>query len=243
MVKMVNKILNPILWDENNELKTGISDVIFKIVDRFVEDLEVPIEIVDITLVGSNASYNYNEFSDIDIHIVVNTEVLPYDTKMLKLLYNSARNKFNKDYNISIKKLAVELSIEDVNSTVCSNGVYSVMNSVWIKEPVPITDTLYDMTETSAYQKLVTRIEDILQNPSSESIKHMINNLYIIRKNSIMTDGEYGKGNLLFKAIRNSGLLQQLKEELYNIISKELTFESMLEDMNIQGALKFNVED
>ena len=240
---MINKILNPVLWDENNELKTGISNVIFKIVDKFVEDLEVPIEIVDITLVGSNASYNYNEFSDIDIHIVVNTEVLPYDSKMLKLFYNSARNKFNKDYNISIKKLAVELSIEDVNSTVCSNGVYSVMNSMWIKEPVPITDTLYDMTETSAYQKLVSRIEDILQNPSSESIKHMINNLYVIRKNSIMTDGEYGKGNLLFKAIRNSGLLQQLKEELYNIISKELTFESMLEDMNIQGALKFNVED
>ena len=240
---MVNEILNPILWDENNTLRSGISNAIFKIVDRFVEDLEVPIEIVDITLVGSNASYNYNEMSDIDIHIVVNNEVLPYDSKMLKLLYNSARNKFNKDYNITIKNLAVELSIEDVNSTVCSNGIYSVMKSYWIKEPKPITETMYDMVNTDAYKKLTAQIENILQNPNSEDIKQMINNLYLIRKNSIMVDGEYGKGNLLFKAIRNSGLLQKLKEELYNNISKELTFESMLEDMNIQEALKFNVED
>ena len=243
MVIMNNKKLNHRIWNDDMTLKDGVAQAINKIVDQFVNDLQVPIDIVDITIVGSNASYNYNEYSDIDVHIVVNTETLPYDSKMLKLLYDSARNKFNREYDITIKKLPIELSIEDITSSVCSNGVYSVKNQNWIKIPTQIDVELVDMTNTKAYEKLTSEIDRILRNPNSQDIKEMINHLYIIRKNSILVDGEYGKGNLLFKAIRNSGLLQKLKEELYNIISKELTFESMLEDLNIQGALKFKLED
>lgn len=243
MVTMYNKTLNPLIWNGDNTLKDGICDAIRNIVNQFKDDLQVPMEIVDVTLVGSNASYNYTEHSDIDIHIVVNNEVLPYDSKVLKLLYNAARNKFNKDYSITIKGLPIELSIEDISSTVCSNGIYSVLNNEWIKEPKPIDTNVFDMKNTDSFVRLCDEIEKVLANPTSKDIKEMINHLYIIRKNSIMVDGEYGKGNLLFKEIRNTGLLQQLKEELYNILSRELTFESMLEDMNIQGALRFNVED
>lgn len=240
----MNNQLNPRIWNEDMTLKIGINDAIFKIVDQFVKDLPVPIEIVDITIVGSNASFNYNEHSDVDIHLIVNNEVLPYDSKILKLLYDSARNKFNREYDITIKGLPIELSIEDVKSNVCSNGIYSVKNNNWIKLPEQIDiSNIIDMTSTDSYEKLVNEINRILNNPTSESIKQMINNLYIIRKNSIMVDGEYGKGNLLFKAIRNAGLLQKLKEELYNILSKELTFESMLENMDIQAALKYTMED
>lgn len=240
----MNNQLNPRIWNEDMTLKTGITDAIFKIVDQFVKDLPVPIEIVDVTIVGSNASFNYNEHSDVDIHLIVNNEVLPYDSKILKLLYDSARNKFNREYDITIKGLPIELSIEDVKSNVCSNGIYSVKNNNWIKLPEQIDiSNVIDMTSTDSYEKLVNEINCILNNPTSESIKQMINNLYIIRKNSILVDGEYGKGNLLFKAIRNAGLLQKLKEELYNILSKELTFESMLENMDIQAALKYTMED
>lgn len=240
---MLNDKLNPAIWNSDNTLKEGVKEAIEKIVDQFVEDLPVPMEIVDIIIVGSNASFNYTQYSDIDIHIVANNEVLPYDSKMLTLLYNAAKNKFNREYSMTIKGLPVEISIEDINTSCCSNGVYSVSNSEWVKFPKPINATMYDMTTTEAYRKLCAKIENILSNPTSSDIREMINHLYIIRKNSIMIDGEYGKGNLLFKEIRNNGMLQKLKDELYNILSKELTLESMLEDMNIQGALKFFTEE
>lgn len=243
MVNTYNTTLNPIIWNEDMTLKTGVSNAINNVVQQFVEDLPVPIEIVDVRIVGSNASYNYTEFSDIDVHIVVNNELLPYEPKMLKLLYNSARSNFNKYYSIKIKGLPIEISIEDLNSNLTSNGIYSVTNNSWIKKPQPITVNAIDVTNTESYLKLCNKINQILDNPNSKDIKDMINHLYVIRKNSILIDGEYGIGNLIFKAIRNVGLLQKLKEELYDIISRELTFESMLEDSNTIAALKFIKED
>ena len=41
-----------------------------------------------------------------------------------------------------------------------------------------------------------------------------------------MVDGEFGKGNLIFKAIRNDGLLDELKEKRNEIKSKELSLEN-----------------
>lgn len=244
MVTMYNEKLNPLIWNDNNTLKDGVKESINRIIKQFVDDLDnIPIEIVDVRIVGSNASYNYTKFSDIDIHIVVNTDVLPFDSKSLKLIYDMARSRFNKNYNITIKTLPVEISIEDLGSIVTSNGVYSVMRDEWLKFPKKINAPDIDMTNTNAYKKLVKRINEILKNPNSKDIKDMINHLYIIRKNSIMIDGEFGRGNLLFKEIRNSGLLQKLKDELYNILSKELTFESYLENLDIQQAIKYFEEE
>ena len=48
-----------------------------------------------------------------------------------------------------------------------------------------------------------------------------------MRKNSIAIDGEYGKGNQLIKDIRSAGLLDKLKSELNNAISKDLSLEGL----------------
>ena len=48
-----------------------------------------------------------------------------------------------------------------------------------------------------------------------------------MRKNSIAVDGEYGKGNQLFKDIRSAGLLDKLKSELNTAISKDLSLEGL----------------
>ena len=55
----------------------------------------------------------------------------------------------------------------------------------------------------------------------------MIDMLYLIRKNSIAADGEYGKGNQLFKEIRSVGLLKKLKDAYSDAVSKELSLEKM----------------
>lgn len=242
MVNNYNTTLNPLIWNEDMTLQNGVADAINNVVNQFVEDLPVPIEILDIRIVGSNASYNYTDHSDIDVHIVVNTEVLPYEPKILKLLYNSARASFNKYYSIRIKGLPIELSIEDLNTNLTSNGIFSVTENKWLQLPHPITVKRVDMTTTESYRKLVKKIEDLLAEPTSQEIKEMIGKLYMIRKNSILTDGEFGKGNLLFKEIRNAGLLQELKAALYDILSKELTVEGMLEELDIMGALRFTEE-
>ena len=51
-----------------------------------------------------------------------------------------------------------------------------------------------------------------------------------MRKESLATEGEFGKGNSLFKELRNNDFLNRLKDAYYESISEELSVES-LEDI------------
>ncbi len=106
--------LNPLLF-ENDELKPEIKEAIEKIVNQFVEDLKtdgVKIEVKDIILVGSNVSYNYTKDSDLDIHIIVDKDTLDCDPELYALLYGAYRSLFNKNYDITIKGIPVEIYVE-----------------------------------------------------------------------------------------------------------------------------------
>lgn len=107
--------LNPLLFDENDELKSDIKEAIEKIVNQFVEDLKtdgVKIEVKDVILVGSNVSYNYTKDSDLDIHIVTDSESLDCNPEVYTLLYGAYRSLFNKNYDITIKGIPVEIYVE-----------------------------------------------------------------------------------------------------------------------------------
>ena len=107
--------LNPALFDENDELKPDIKEAIIKIVNQFIEDLSadgVKFSLKDIILVGSNVSYNYTKDSDLDIHIIADSESLDCNPEVYTLLYGAYRSLFNKNYDITIKGIPVEIYVE-----------------------------------------------------------------------------------------------------------------------------------
>ena len=107
--------LNPLLFDENDELKPEIKEAIEKIVNHFVEDLRtdgVKIDVKDVILVGSNVSYNYTKDSDLDVHVIVDKDTLDCDPELYTLLYGAYRSLFNKNYDITIKGIPVEIYVE-----------------------------------------------------------------------------------------------------------------------------------
>ena len=62
--------LNPDLW-ENNRLKPEVRLALFKIAREFIKFINVEdIKLTDITVSGSNASFNYTPVSDIDLHLI-----------------------------------------------------------------------------------------------------------------------------------------------------------------------------
>lgn len=58
-----------------------------------------------------------------------------------------------------------------------------------------------------------------------DEINKFIDDIYLLRKTSIMTDGEYGKGNMVFKEIRNNGYLDKLKELKVKLTEKDMIVE------------------
>lgn len=219
----MQKELNPKIW-EDKKLREDVRETIIDIVSEFMDNLIIPVEILDVRVVGSNASYNYTEHSDLDVHIISNLELVGSPTEIVQALYNSERSNFNRTHNIKIKGIEVELYVEDVNSAVTSNGIYSVIDDVWIKEPQIIKERSVKI-DKNELQNLVDSVQSVLDDGDSGDIKDCINMLYLMRKDSIATDGEYGVGNLLFKEIRNRGLLNALKDKYNEMISDELTLE------------------
>ncbi len=223
----VHDTLNPKLWDTTTKhLLPEVREKLVEIVSEFEDYLKVPVAICDIQLVGSNASYNYTEHSDLDVHIIANFEVIDVPIEVLENIYNARKSEFNKTYDIKIHGIEVELYVENINSSTVSNGIYSLCDDEWVKEPKPIKSATKHNTEKEV-EKWQEKINRILQNPTYDSVSEAINLLYLIRHNSIAVDGEYGKGNSIFKDIRNLGLLDKLKNELNNQISKKLSLEDL----------------
>lgn len=223
----VHDTLNPKIFDTNtNLLLPDVRKKIIEIVYQFEDYADVPLEIADIQLVGSNASYNYTEHSDLDVHIIANFELVSSDETVLKALYDAKKSSFNKNLNITIHGVEVEMYVQDINSGITSNGIYSVCDNKWVKEPKPITSVTKHNTEKE-FHKWEALIKNVLETKNYEQISNTINTLYLIRHNSIAVDGEYGKGNQLFKDIRNAGLLDKLKEALDSALSKKLSLESL----------------
>ena len=223
----IHDTLNPKIWNvTTKQLLPEVREKIIDIVEHFEDYISVPIEIVDVQIVGSNASYNYTDKSDIDVHIIANYEVITTETELLQNLYDSKKSSYNRTFDIEIHGLQVEMYVQDIRSGIISNGIYSVCDNEWVKEPKPITNFKQHDTskELEKWTKFVT---NLLQTGSKEDVINAIDNLYLIRHNSINVEGEFSAGNQLFKDIRNAGLLDKLKDKLNKLTSDELSLESL----------------
>lgn len=227
--------LNPKIWI-GYELRDEVKEKLNEIVDRFILELhenDIPVKVLDARLVGSNASFNYTKNSDLDVHIIANFEDTSCDVPVLNLLYNFFKKNFNDKYDISIHGVPVELYVEDMNASAVSNGVYSLFKDEWIKMPEPIEIPDIDITdEFTVYED---KYNKVIENNNAEMASDLVDELYLLRKDSISTDGEYGVGNLVFKEFRNRGYLDNLKQLMVDETSKELSLEHLNEVVMLEG--------
>ena len=216
----VHETLNPKIWNNDNTIKPEVYQKLKNIADEFLKYIEIPLNIVDIEIVGSNASYNYNENSDIDLHIIVNNEVNYVEPEILRQLYNSKKNSFNDHYNLDIDGIPIELYIEDVKDGNATNGRYSILKQEWVLFPQPIK---YDIPDISAdLEKMWDKYNEVINGTDPQKILDFVNEIYMMRKLGLATDGEASVGNLVFKELRNADVLTKLKEKYYELRSAEL---------------------
>lgn len=223
--------LNPKLFD-GKTLKPEVRQKILEIVDEFVDDLtsdEVDFNIEDIILIGSNVSYNYTKDSDLDIHLVANTKSLNCPDNIINALYSAYRSLFNRKFDIDFYGIPVEIYVETEDSARVSNGVYSVKDNDWIKEP-ELTDIpeLDQEAFDKLYQEWEAKCKDLIKEIEAGNLEDeadivtMIEEIYELRKSGI-SEGEYSIQNLVFKELRNNKYLDDLKEYKDELIAKRLS--------------------
>lgn len=223
----VHDTLNPKLFDlDTNKLKPEVLQKLNEIFEEFLKQIDpLTLSVADVQFVGSNAGYNYNDNSDIDLHLIVNFDLNYIDDELLQSIYNDKKNDFNKKYDLELYNIPVEVYIEDIKSMNASSGVYSILKNEWVKEPEPIEYDVPDYSKEADEAK--KKVNEVLKSGDPQLIEDTINGIYMARKVGLLTEGEMSIGNLVFKELRNLGLLDGLRNKYYELRSNELSLESL----------------
>lgn len=234
-----HETLNTKLFTKDEALKEKVRTKMLEIVDEFLDNLKeqgIKIKVDDILFIGSNASYNYTKDSDIDLHILANAKAVNYDTEIGNALYSAYRSLFNKQLDIKLFDIPLELFVELEGSPRVSNGVYSVKKDKWIKKPVHEDIPDYDKEALNSLvskweQKCKKLVADIKADKLDEETKvvKLLEEIYDKLRKKGVAKSEYSIENLAFKELRNKGYLDKLKDYKNELTSKRLSLEERLD--------------
>ena len=213
----IQRDLQPKLWKNSTHLYAGVKAALMEIVDEFVENLGLDVDIADIIVTGSIANYNWSKFSDIDVHILVDFDDINTDHDLVKRFFDAVRSNWNKLHDIRIKGHEVELYVQDINEPHISTGVYSLPDEKWLVTPKKIEPQIDKITALKKMKSLareVDKLSAIYDNRQyeeafkfAERIKEKIKRM---RQSGLQRSGIYSPENLAFKMLRRSGDIEQL---------------------------------
>jgi len=201
--------LHPKIWAEL-DLQADVKAAIMKIVDAFLEYVGIDNIPDDIIFTGSMANYNYTDVSDIDIHLIYDFTNFRTRPEVAQRFLDAKKTLWNKNHDIKIRGHEVELYVQDASEPHVANGMYSITNGQWIQKPEKqvgkVSIDYKNIHEKARFytNKIEAHKED---HKKLEEIKEKIRQM---RVHGLHTGGEYSEGNLIFKVLRNSGVLKKL---------------------------------
>lgn len=201
--------LNPKVW-EDGHLIPEVRLALMQIAKVFMQYLELPgFKLEDIVLTGSNANYNYTDFSDFDIHIVSRYSDLDADA-IVEAFYAAKKKIWNDQHDITVRGYATEMYVEDIEHPPVAGGVYSLLKDEWIKRPKYNPPDIDDSAVNSKVRDLIRQITDAISSKDAVHMKRIIDKISNMRKSGLARVGEYGTENLAFKILRNIGYIEKI---------------------------------
>ena len=130
-----NDELNPLIWN-GDKMKEDVRKILLLNAKRFIEfsDLE-NIKYKDVILTGSMANYNYNDGSDLDIHVIFNFDQISGNEDFISEYLLMKKAIWNDKFSVQVKGHDVELYFQDDKEPHHSTGTYSLYNDEWINKP------------------------------------------------------------------------------------------------------------
>jgi hypothetical protein len=216
--------LNPVLWDDN-QLRKEVRFKLLKIARHFADYLNVDrLHLKDITLSGSSAGYNYSEYSDIDLHLVVSK------TNGNDELYTAKKNLYNSEHNLAIADVPVELYVQPADQKHHSAGIYSVLDNKWLVEPVHEEPTIDPKDIKAKARNYAGKINSAMRSGNIDKCRQTMDDLKRLRRAGLETGGEQSVENLAFKLLRARGQIDKLRKYITKLESAELSLGEHNED-------------
>jgi len=219
--------LNPDLWD-GDTLKPQVASKLIMIAHTWAAFSKIPTHAIkDIILVGGNANYNYTQFSDIDLHLVVDTSVLGECEEVIQEYLRNKKQLWSFLHDIKIYGHDVELYAQDIKIPfVSGQGVYSIQDNKWLSKPEYKQVDLDDPNVQKKVNDYAKRIDTLISSGADDkSFENMKEKLRNMRSSGLQAGGEFAPENLAFKELRNLGHIDRLNDYLHSAQDKRLSLE------------------
>ncbi len=207
------------LWNSKDQLRPLFRQYMMKIAMDFIDSMDLPVKVTDIKLTGSIANFNWSQFSDVDLHIIVDMSQYGTDEELVRGFFDGKRIAWNQNHNIKLAGYDVELYIEGKDDLHVSTGMYSVLRDEWITKPEQQKQTIeYDLVQqkAAALMDMVESAEQMLSREDykaahlfADKLKEKIRNM---RSCGLEKGGAFSPENLAFKVLRRNGYLAMLSD-------------------------------
>jgi hypothetical protein len=183
-------------------------------------------------MIGSLVNYNWSKFSDIDLHIVLNYNQFPNNSKDLYVEYFDLKKiVFNQKHDIKIFGYDVECFVQDENETTFSSGIYSILYNDWVNEPKKLVDKNVDVklikNKAKQWMRIIDGVVDNIDDESPDVIRSIVKKYKTKLKNfrncGLEKNGEMSVENLVFKLLRRNGYIGKLYDLPTKLIDKKLS--------------------
>jgi len=218
--------LVPNIWKPDGKLDSRIRLKLLDIADDFWKYVNLTwVEPSGIILTGSICNFNWSQYSDIDLHLIVDFDEIDEKTEFVRDYLDAKKNEWNNEHSgLQIMGYQVELYVQNLGEMPESNGIYDLEENDWIKEPNPDDIKSIGLNKFSIKDKaakIMTIIDDMYDALASTDDSYQIEEMgndasYLwkkvknMRKNSLEKEGESGSGNIVYKILRRTGYLDRL---------------------------------
>lgn len=213
--------------EDGYKLDDQVRKMLLKVSADFVksikEDHGLNIKIHDIVIIGSVANYNWTDYSDIDLHIVVDFDSLDMSKDDAQTMFDAIKNSWNLKHDIKMKGHDVEVYVQDKSHEAVSTAEYSVLNNKWIKEPKKESPEFDKALIKRKYNEYKKEIASLIKNKDETKLKNLLDKLYKYRQSGLNKGGELSEENIVFKVLRAMGHLDKLKDGINKIYDKKMS--------------------
>ena len=218
--------LSPQIFEEG-KMREDIRKRLLEISDEFIETFGVEFFIHDIVLTGSLSNYNWSNFSDVDLHILIDYKESEYRFELVKEFFDAKKSVFNEKHDIKIKGYNVEVYVQDIDEPHISSGVYSILHDKWLLKPEKDSPNIDDRKILEKGEEYAKKIDSLLKmkniNDISSKIELLRLKLKEFRQGGLEKGGEYSYENLVYKLLRRNGYIEKLLKLKTYITDKKLS--------------------
>ncbi len=235
----IRDTLNQNVWKGDEKLHPEVRQALLDIAQQFIDETELEEEVEDILLTGSMANYNWSQFSDIDIHIVVDFLDINDNTTLVRKFFDAVKSNWNKLHDITVKDHEVEIYVQDTSEAHVSTGVYSILKDEWVVKPKRIDPEIDRETAFKKARELKREIDKIDSLYDNRLYEEVLERAYILRQRikkmrraGLERTGLFSPENLAFKMLRRSGHIEKLFTAYTGSYDATLSLDEAEDDKN-----------